>query len=693
MSLDAVPAAPEPQRTPAPAPDADVTAPESRAPLGNAATASAGPLPGGASAGMGNAAAVRALTTSPGPPDGSCRYPLPDRTLFEQMEQTWPLFGESIDIPLWKGRAGLGWLGWIDFEVSAGASAEASLWTSLGPGELRDICLDDDPSEACVTGSAVLRIPGALAPDLRLEGGLHGAADYLGSIPLAALSGTLAAAGHGTADADLTAAVTITYEDGKVSLETETELTLAVVLAFALDASLTADLFGEQVYAGRWNLVDWRWARDWDIVGRVSLSLRGDRPTGPRFEFRAGEPALDELLRALFDGLLDVEELMAGIRGSVAAAAVPMLDPTAAVLARAAIEAGDYALALDLVVRALPLDSSLFTISYVDLGDEGEGLTTTDYLPGNIPSGPSTVRIYTPAFTSVPWLVSSVMHEYRHVVQHQQGAEPGEMETKTTRAAASRAREVEAYLWEIEHAEDTGLIAQHDNLRDEGERLMWQFEKLGALDPTRQETYRTRVDAALTKVDDIAGVQAPEAPFENTFHHGTDYDTAEKLGTADIGAIGGNDFGRGFYTHSRENWALAREWALRVSRNKRGWGVVTFPVPDEVWEDEIVDVMIFENPDHQPDNIPINPDTGRRFRDWREFVAYNKRFRRDRLPEWPELQVIIGPLWGRYQNDPRVRQVVFTSTGVPVLNRPESKKHRIVHVRLFRAHGAGDAQQ
>ena len=191
--------------------------------------------------------------------------------------------------------------------------------------------------------------------------------------------------------------------------------------------------------------------------------------------------------------------------------------------------------------------------------------------------------------------------------------------------------------------------------------------------------------------DDPSAMPPDLPPFKNIFHHGTDYDTAERLGTVDIGAIGGNDFGRGFYTHSRENWVLAKEWAIRVSHGKQGWGVVTFPVPDNVWEEEIFEVMIFENPRYQPANIPINPDTGQKFKDWIEFVRYNKRFSRRRLPEWPELQVIVGPLWGRYQNDPRVRQVVFTSSGVPVLNRPESKAYRIVYVRLFCSRGAKGA--
>jgi hypothetical protein len=720
MSLDATPAPAVPQRQPLSTPARGLPAgtgvPPASVPgqgehqrqalLGNAAMARAArPPPGaaGVAAALGNAAAGRAAVapaaapaagglggpTPVGSATASCPYPLPDRTLFGQLQRRWPLFGQSIDVPLWRASVDLGWLGWIDLSLIAGASAEASVWTSLGPGVLRDICLSGDPFEACVTGTGLLHVPAVLAPDLRLEGTLRGAAKYLGSIPLAALSGALVATGAGTAHADLTMAVTVTYENDEVSLDTETDLALAVALAFGLDASLIAELFGEQVYAGRWNLIDWRWARDWDILGRLALGVRGNVLTDPRFQFQPAEIALDEVLRSLFRGLVDPKEIVSGIRGSMVATSVPLLDPMAAVVARGAIEAGERPLALEIVVRALPLDRSLFTISFDDSDTRREGRTTTTYLPGDIPSGPSTVLIHPRAFTSVQWLVTTVMHEYTHAVQHQRGWKPGETETDATLAATSKAREVEAYLWEIEHAEDTGLIAQDDNLRDTARRLRWQFKELGTLDRGRQDEYRARVDAALDFVDDVLSVRAPDLPpFANIFHHGTDYDQAMNLKTDDIRATGGNDFGLGFYTHSRENWALAKEWAIRRSRKMRGWGVVTFPVPDDVWKAEIFKVMVFENPDHQPENIPINPDTGRKFKDWTEFVDYNKSFRRDELPGWTTLQVIFGPLWGRYQDDPRVRQIVFTSTGVPVLNRRESRRHRIVHVRLFRSRGA-----
>jgi hypothetical protein len=610
-----------------------------------------------------------AVDPAPAPasaPSG-CAHPIEDIQLFGEIERRWPVLGESREIELWRTSVDLGSLGSIEFSLTAGAGVEAALLAFLGPGVVRNICLDGDPDNACVTGTGELFVPAGLAPDVKVEASLDGSADYLGTMPLAALRGALSTSATGIVQNQTAVAVTISYEDGKVTFDADLELSAGIGLTFALDASLFAELFGEEAWSESWNLAAWRWEKDWEIVGKAAIGMSNGVARDPSPEFVAEQISFEDILKAMFEGLIDANEIIAGLRGSTVAGDVPMLDPMTSLMTRAAIESRDFPVALEIVLRSLPIDTSMCTVTFVDQADQGEGLAETDG------TGPTKVSIYTPAFSSVPWLVSSVMHEYRHVLQRQtQAVEPG--------TEGSNARETEAYLWEIEHADETGVIEQPDALRDVLTRLTAHFK---ALSLPRQDAFRARVDAAAGMVEAIASVEPPELPaYDNIFHHGTDYDTAQSLRSADIGAFGGNDFGRGFYSHSRENWKLAKEWAVRVSRGKKGWGVVSFPVTDEVWEEEIVEVMIFENPRHQPENIPINPDTGEKFADWGEFVDYNKRFRRNRLPEWSELQVIIGPLWGRYKNDPRVRQVVFTSTGCPVLNRPESKRLRIAYVRL-----------
>jgi hypothetical protein len=173
--------------------------------------------------------------------------------------------------------------------------------------------------------------------------------------------------------------------------------------------------------------------------------------------------------------------------------------------------------------------------------------------------------------------------------------------------------------------------------------------------------------------------------YPNVFHHGTDYDVAQILMTAEIEAKGEVDFGAGFYTHTKENWLLAKDWALRlaVAKRARGWGVVTFPIPTRDWRRGITSILEYKTTTDIPANAPINPETGRQM-DWREFVRYNVRKRNEgQLPSWPQYSIIKGPLWGTY-SETDIRQVSFTETGAPLLNEPAIKALRVGVLKLFR---------
>jgi hypothetical protein len=210
-------------------------------------------------------------------------------------------------------------------------------------------------------------------------------------------------------------------------------------------------------------------------------------------------------------------------------------------------------------------------------------------------------------------------------------------------------------------------------------RLTDHYQALGQINRERQRAYTERYGAAIELVRGLTGDGPPPLPdYANIFHHGTDGDTAQNLWRADIEAVGGDDFGLGFYTHTRENWMKAKEWGINTAhkRGKSHWGVVTFPVPDDIWEEEITSQLIYQNRHDRPGNAPRHPENGRPM-SWSEFVRYNKSHK-DNLPEWREYQVISGPFWGRRISRSRLRQAVFTSTGTPVLNRPEVRDLRIL---------------
>jgi len=185
---------------------------------------------------------------------------------------------------------------------------------------------------------------------------------------------------------------------------------------------------------------------------------------------------------------------------------VPSLDEGSLFLANRHIRVGRFQDALHVVVSKLQargiIDGNLATFAYARGTTSGEGLTTTSYDKDPVtgvrtPRGPSTVEIYDPAFVNVPWLYSTIMHEYVHVLQFQQNISAAEF----TDPEWPVRREVEAYLWEIEHARGSGVIASPQQMTEIGRRLTDHFNQLS---PASQLRYRDRYDAAMTRVRDAA---------------------------------------------------------------------------------------------------------------------------------------------------------------------------------------------
>ena len=119
-----------------------------------------------------------------------------------------------------------------------------------------------------------------------------------------------------------------------------------------------------------------------------------------------------------------------------------------------------------------------------------------------IPAGHSKVLIYDPGFRSVAWLFSTIMHEYVHVLQQQREFTKAEFEDQEDDARG----EVEAYLWEIEHAVGSGVIASPEQMKDLGKRLTDNYEQLSRRSKVR---YEARYKAAQERVHKASSGQAP----------------------------------------------------------------------------------------------------------------------------------------------------------------------------------------
>jgi hypothetical protein len=173
---------------------------------------------------------------------------------------------------------------------------------------------------------------------------------------------------------------------------------------------------------------------------------------------------------------------------------VPSLDEGTVYLAAYYTRERRHVEALHAVVTRLQarglIEPRLATWSYFADTTQGDGLTWTPS-----PTAPSDVEIFTPAFVSVPWLFSTIMHEYVHALQDH---EPTQLGTP--------ALEVEAYLWEAEHARGTGLMMNPEEMREIGKRLTAYFNTLS---PADTKTYQARYNAAIAKVGEATGGAPP----------------------------------------------------------------------------------------------------------------------------------------------------------------------------------------
>lgn len=197
---------------------------------------------------------------------------------------------------------------------------------------------------------------------------------------------------------------------------------------------------------------------------------------------------------------------------------VPMIMQDTYDSANEAIRSVNYPSALDVVVLDLigsgRIDPALFRIAYDERRDTGEGLCTTEYdldaASGQyVPRDRAQITIYAPAFANVQWLVSIIMHEFEHARQQQRPRDTAELtpEDRGGRGGEESAvGEVESYLWQMEHAAETGTDSQPGTMRELFERLTWHYNALGRLNPDRQMQYAARYET----VSVLAPQRTPE---------------------------------------------------------------------------------------------------------------------------------------------------------------------------------------
>ena len=148
--------------------------------------------------------------------------------------------------------------------------------------------------------------------------------------------------------------------------------------------------------------------------------------------------------------------------------------------------------AVNTIAKALA-DKGQVTLSYIEgntigyVGDRSRmrpgRYGDTSLTPGTGLPRPCRVIIGPDAVESVSTLYSTIMHEYQHVLQY-----------RTGRTGEEAATELEAYLWEVENLEKTGMWRRVRAMAELPGQLTHWWEELSTND--ERERYRTRYEAA-----------------------------------------------------------------------------------------------------------------------------------------------------------------------------------------------------
>ncbi len=203
------------------------------------------------------------------------------------------------------------------------------------------------------------------------------------------------------------------------------------------------------------------------VVARMIADLQrenGDEETEAPSEDEMGD-----------DYVREIEEI-------IAEPSAPGLTVAVANDVQALIDSGDRQGAIDRLVEHLDEDGQLDRDLLLDrkmfysrsISGEGEAAPpgfARDTESGERTARPTRVRIGRAAFRrDTSWLYSSIMHEYKHVLQFQRPGASGTMGQAAIDWLIER-QEVEAYAWEILNSRTTGMFHNPRQMRETWRRL------------------------------------------------------------------------------------------------------------------------------------------------------------------------------------------------------------------------------
>lgn len=176
------------------------------------------------------------------------------------------------------------------------------------------------------------------------------------------------------------------------------------------------------------------------------------------YQRTAGNAAVGEMIRR--GGALQRTPEVPGMSAVAESAAKPLLAGSAADKQKAI----DQVFAELLKNRRVPVHAHKLDGGKVhyDASVSGEGLTTTDYDANDRPRK-CRVAMGDDAFSSLPWLYSSIIHELQHAQQR--------LAVNLANLASSPMRETESYCVEILRSGETGVQSDAAKMEDLWTRL------------------------------------------------------------------------------------------------------------------------------------------------------------------------------------------------------------------------------
>jgi hypothetical protein len=219
-------------------------------------------------------------------PGAPLRLCLPDITIIDRKGFHKAFRHATDDIAIFSTPLEIPYIPPVILDVFVRGEVRASVDAGVGPVTLEGLCLLFDPTTFSYKGTGSVHLKGDVGGMLNLTGIVGAKAGWgclLNAIDLELIRGEagLSATGLAHIPLDLSATATVSCRHGKLMLDIDALFKACLDLRFKLDALLRVLLFKRfEIFNGKWNLIDRRLGRCWDIPIDITKGEIGSAACG-----------------------------------------------------------------------------------------------------------------------------------------------------------------------------------------------------------------------------------------------------------------------------------------------------------------------------------------------------------------------------------------------------------------------------